>query len=108
MFPRHVGIWRNEATDRGAKKALDKEPTDDFLPFSDLKCSCNGELQMQKVKSHLLRTKSLKLLHLKPGVGQYKAIHAMLTAMDFFLAYFYTLLVHSPAFFPNLSHFFPV
>ena len=44
---------------------------------------------MQKLKSHLLRTPSLNILPLKPGVGQYIAIHAMLTARDFFLAYFY-------------------
>ena len=31
----------------------------------------------------------LKFLPLKPGVGQYVAIHATLTARDFFLAYFY-------------------
>ena len=32
----------------------------------------------------------LNVLHLKPGVGQYIAIHATLTARDFFLVYFYT------------------
>ena len=32
----------------------------------------------------------LKVLPLKPGVGQYIAIHATLTARDFFLAYFYS------------------
>ena len=41
---------------------------------------------MQKLKSHLVRTQSLNVLPLKPGVGQYIAIH---TARDFFLAYFY-------------------
>ena len=30
-----------------------------------------------------------KVLPLKPGVGQYIAIHATLTARDFFPAYFY-------------------
>ena len=44
---------------------------------------------MQKLKSHLLRTQNLKVLPLKPGVGQYIAIHALLTARDFFLANFY-------------------
>ena len=39
----------------------------------------SGELRTQKLKSHLL---------LKPGVGQYIAIHATLTDTDFFLAYF--------------------
>ena len=51
--------------------------------------SRRGELRMRKLKSHLLRTQSLNILSLKPGVGQYIAIHATLTARDFFLAYFY-------------------
>ena len=46
-------------------------------------------LRLQKVKSHLIRTQSLKVLPLKPGVGQYRAMHATLTAGDFFLANFY-------------------
>ena len=48
-----------------------------------------GELRTQKLKSHLMRTQSLKVLLLKPGVGQYIAMHATLTARDFFLANFY-------------------
>ena len=43
---------------------------------------------MQKLKFHLI-TQSLKVLSLKPGVGQYIAMHATLTARDFFLANFY-------------------
>ena len=50
----------------------------------------SGELRTQKLKSHLVRTQSLNVLPLKPGVGQYIAIHVTLTARDFFLAYFYT------------------
>ena len=50
---------------------------------------CSGELQRQKLKSLLVRSRSLNVLPLKPGVGQYIAIHATLTARDFFLAYFY-------------------
>ena len=32
-----VGICENEAADRAAKEALEKEPTVDLMPFSDLK-----------------------------------------------------------------------
>ena len=49
----------------------------------------SGELRTQKLKSHLVRTQSLNVLPFKPGVGQYIAIHATLTAWEFFLAYFY-------------------
>ena len=49
----------------------------------------SGELQMQKLKSHLMRTLSLNILSFKPGVGQYIAMHATLNASDFFLANFY-------------------
>ena len=50
----------------------------------------SGELRTQKLKSHLVRTQSLNVLPFKPGVGQYIAVYATLTARDFFLAYFYT------------------
>ena len=50
----------------------------------------SGELRTQKLKSHLMRTQSLNVLPLKPGVGQYISIHATLTARDFFRACFYT------------------
>ena len=36
-----------------------------------------------------MRSQSLKVLPLKPEVGQYIAMHAALTARDFFLANFY-------------------
>ena len=53
-------------------------------------CPRSGELRTQKLKSHLARTQGLNLLPLKPGVGQYIATNATLTARDFFLVYFYT------------------
>ena len=46
---------------------------------------------------HLVRTQSLNVLPLKPGVGPYIAMHATLTARYLFLIS--TLPVHSPAFF---------
>ena len=49
----------------------------------------SGELQMPKLRSHLMRTQSLKVLSWKPGVGQYTVIHATLAVRDFFLANFY-------------------
>ena len=71
-----------------------------------LATSRSGELRTQKLKSHLVRTQSLNVLPLKPWVGQYRAIHATLTARDFSSLPISTLPVHSPAFFQNLSRFF--
>ena len=63
---------------------------------------------MQKLKSHLMRTQSLKVLPLKPGIGQYIATHATLTARDFFLDDFYPSSPFTRIFFQNLSQVFPV
>ena len=65
---------------------------------------------MQELKSHLLRTQRLKVLPLKPGVGQYIsiAIHATPTARDFFLANFYYSGPFTGIFSQNLSRVFPV
>ena len=78
-----------------------------FLLFSS-SSPRSGELRTQKLKSHLVRTQSLNVLPFKPGVGQYIAIHATLTARDFFLAYFYTSRSIHLHFVQNLSRFFPV
>ena len=64
-----------------------------FLPFQSIHLLFvprSGELRTQKLKFHLVRTQSLNVLPLKPGVSPYIAIHATFTARDFFLAYFYT------------------
>ena len=53
--------------------------------FLSLQFPRSGDLWMQKLKSHLMRTQSLKVLPLQAGVGQYVAMHATLTARDFFL-----------------------
>ena len=63
---------------------------------------------MQKLKSHLVRTQCLNVPPLKPGVGQYIAIHAMLSARDFFLAYFYPSSPFTCIFSKTSPDFFPV
>ena len=50
----------------------------------------SGEQRAQKLKSYLVEAQNLNVLLLEPGVGQYTAIQAMLTARYFFLVYFYT------------------
>ena len=49
----------------------------------------------------------LKRSPFQAGVGQYIAIHAALTARDFFRTYFYPFGPFT-CIFPNLSRFFPV
>ena len=46
-------------------------------------------LWTQKSKTHLLRTKSQKVLPLKPGVGQHIVTHATPTVRDFCVANLY-------------------
>ena len=53
-----------------------------------------------------LLTQSLKLLPLKPGVGQWIAVHATRTARDFFLTYFYPSSSFACIFFQNFPRFF--
>ena len=67
----------------------------------------SGELRMQKLKSHLVRTQSLNVLPFKPGVGQYIAIRATLTAGEFFLAYFYPSSPFTCIFSKTSPNFFP-
>ena len=68
--------------------------------------SRSGKLRTQKFKSHLVRTQSINVLSLKPWVGQYIAIHATLTAKEFFLAYFYASGPFTCISSQNLSRFF--
>ena len=63
------------------------------------KLSHSGELQMQKLKPHLVRTQSLNILPLKPMLHLLPGISSLLIS---------ALRVRSPAFFPNLSWFSPV
>ena len=65
-----------------------------------LRITRSGELRTQKLKSHLMRTQNLKVLPSKPGIGHYIALHATLTAREFFLGDFYPP-VHTTAFFPK-------
>ena len=58
--------------------------------------SRSGELQKQKLKSHLMRTQSLKVLPLKHGVDQYIARHATLTARDFYPSGPFTCIFSKP------------
>ena len=55
-----------------------------------------------------MRTQSLEVLSLKPEVAQYIAMHAVLTARDFFLANFHPSGPFTCIFFQNLSRFFAV
>ena len=48
-----------------------------------------GELQTQKLKSHLLRTQCSKVLPVKSGAGPSITMHATPTVRDFFPANFY-------------------
>ena len=77
-----------------------------WLCFHFFKFSCSGELRTQKLKSHLVKTQSLNVLPLKPGVGQYIATHTTLTARDFFLIS--TFPVHSSTCFSQNLDVFPV
>ena len=64
----------------------------------------SGELRTQKLKSRLIRTRSLNVLPLKPGVGQHIAHAVLLPGISSLLIS--TLPIHSPAFFPKSLPFF--
>ena len=66
--------------------------------------AADAEIKVPSVE----RTQSLKVLPLKPGVGQYIVIHATLTARDFFLANFYPSGPFTCILKKNLSSVFPV
>ena len=87
-------------------KSYDRIPCD--VEFILCSLPRNGELRTQKLKSHLVRTQSLNVLPFKPGVGQYIAIHATLTAREFFLAYFYPSSPFTCIFSKTSPNFFPV
>ena len=65
-------------------------------------------MRTQKLKFHLMRTQSLKVLPLKPGVGEYIAMLTTLTARDFFFANFHPSGPFTCIFFENLSRDVPV
>ena len=65
-------------------------------------------MRTQKLMSHLVRIQSLNVLPLKPGVGQYIAVHATVTARDFSLANFLSLRSIHLHFSQNLSRVFLV
>ena len=70
------------------------------------KQSRSGELRTLKLKSHLLRTQTLRVLPLKPEGCQYIAIHATLPVRDFFPANIYPsgpLTYSFPKHLPSLS-----
>ena len=63
----------------------------------------SGVLQMQKLKTHLLRTQRFCF---KPRAGSYVAMHAMPTARDYFHANFYPSDPFTCIFSQNLSYVF--
>ena len=95
---------RKETVSRSALKR--HELTLALLTVCPLTSSPQWELQEQKLESHLMRTQSLKVLPFKPGVGQHIAMHATLTARDFFLANFYPLCSIHLHFFQTSPKFF--
>ena len=97
----------------GAVVVIDDKTLARFIKLSGVDRFCyriprSGELRTQKLKSHLVRTQSLNVLPFKPGVGQFIATHATLTARDFFLAYFYASGPFTCIFSKTFTEIFPV
>ena len=66
--------------------------------------SRSGELRTRKLKSHLVRTQSLNVLPLKPGLGQYTVyMLRLLPGISSLFLPFQSIHLH---FFQNLSRFF--
>ena len=94
-----LGLTRAGWLSRPGRKGTGTRSPVCHTPLPQLN-SRSGELRTQKLKSHLVRTQSLNVLPLKPGVGQYNhdMLH-LLPGISFLLIS--TLPVHSPAFFPK-------
>ena len=84
-----LGTWTQRQSDWRLCRLAPASTAEFGLPTSVFARSRSGELLTEKLKSHLMRTQSWKVLPLKPGVGRYIVMYATLTARDFFLANFY-------------------
>ena len=106
LFNSSIGDWFR--TTVGVRMGCLLSPTlyDIFLERIMTDASPRSEkLRRQKLKSHLVRTQSLNVLPLKPGVGT--CMLRLLPGISSLLIS--TFPVHSPAFFPkHLPIFFPV
>ena len=81
-----------------------------FIPqvFFFLKPQLKFFLQWETADAEMKVQSGENVLPLEPGVGQYIAIQATLTARDFFLTNFYPYGPFTCFFFQNLSRVFPV
>ena len=111
----HLHFWQNDrgglllttVVTRGWNGHRIKVKTESYLWRRNIlpPLPCSGELRTQKLKSHLMRTQSLKVLPLNPGVDQSIAMHATLL-LGISSLLISTLPLHSFAFFQNLSQVF--
>ena len=77
-----------------------------YAALNSLSFPCSGRLWMQKLKSRLVRTQTLNVLLVTPGVGQHIAVHATLPATDFLPCLFLPFRSIHLHFVQNLSWFF--